>query len=202
MASLLRHLWDGEIVIGRSFPEVLFPVVRGGLSEVELPAATKPMLGENPDLKANGRARLHQFAREHTRSAGWVILADADCLALRNLDHLVSGKSELLVARSGKRCDPGFVAVRGERLGEYLELVEVLGLEGVVGSGKFSVGDFERGEVLRAGDLAVTVEDLANAAVVHFGGLKPEMNQKLAFAFHMMAVYGDKDGLFFDMLES
>ncbi|MFC7339383.1 hypothetical protein ACFQY0_19480 [Haloferula chungangensis] len=166
-ASLLR---DGEIAIGRSFPEAFFPVPREGLGEVELQTRAEIMGGGDSDLRVAGRARLHQFARENSRPASWVVLADADCLALRNLDHLLIDEGELLVARSGIGYDPGFVAVSGERLGEYLDMVEVLELNGVVSSGKFAVAEFERGEVLRAGDPGVTVEDLANAAVMHFGG--------------------------------
>ena len=55
---------------------------------------------------------------------------------------------------------------------------------------------------MRPGDPGVGVRELADAAVIHFAGLAPADKQRLAFAFHMMAVYGDKDGLFFDLLEA
>jgi hypothetical protein len=32
--------------------------------------------------------------------------------------------------------------------------------------------------------------------------MKPEDKQRMAFAFHMMSIYGDKDGLFFDIMEA
>jgi hypothetical protein len=104
--------------------------------------------------------------------------------------------------------DPGFVAVRGNRLHELAcELTAVGGLTpsalaAIANSMKWKVREFERGEVLRPSDPGVTLEDLANAAVIHFSGMKPEDKHRLAFAFHMMAVYGDKDGLFFDMMEA
>ena len=55
---------------------------------------------------------------------------------------------------------------------------------------------------MRPGDPGVGVRELADAAVIHFAGLAPADKQRLAFAFHMMAVYGDKDGLFFNLAQS
>lgn len=202
VASLLRHVWGGELIIGRNFPEVLFPTGRMGLTELELPAAKEAPRTEKHGRKLDCREKLYQLARDQDVSEGWVILADADCVALRNLDHLLGGSKEVLILESGGKCDAGFVAVRAECLRAFLDAVEELGLDVAVASGKWSVGEFERGEVLRAGEPGISIEDLAEAAVVHLGGLKPELKLKLAFALHMMAVYGDKDGLFFDMLEA
>lgn len=39
------------------------------------------------------------------------------------------------------------------------------------------------GKCFEPGTRGGTVDDLAKAAVVHFGGLKPELKHKLAFAY-------------------
>lgn len=138
----------------------------------------------------------------------WILLADADCVALRNMDHLFPSDGDLLVSRAGGVADPGFVAVRGERLREFVGGLRAAGgltetgLATVARSGAWRVRDFERGEVLGASDPDVSLADLAQAAVVHFKGMTAEDKRRFAFAFHMMAIYGDENGLFFDMMEA
>ena len=210
VSSLLRHQWNGSIQIQRNFPEPLFPVERADLKESQsVPVMTEPRMKA---VNWREESRKQQWLRAEEASCeperfDWVLLADADCIALRNPDHLLAGESDLLVSRSGGVADPGFVAVRGERLHALASALNEHGglnasaLEKVLRSGEWRVRDFERGEVLRPCDPGVALADLAQATVIHFSGMKPEDKQRLAFAFHMMAVYGDPDGLFFEMLE-
>lgn len=209
-ASLLRHQWKGAIRIARNFPQPLFPVARTDLREADF----VPPLGKATTkvVKWKSLAREHQLAAAGRIAVAeeydWILLADADCIAIRNLDHLFVGEGDLLVSRSGSVPDPGFVAVRGSRLPDFVKGLRAAGglteagLAAVVQSDTWKVREFERGEVLRPNDTGVTLADLAQAAVIHFSGMKEEEKHQLAFAFHMMAVYGDADGLFFDMMES
>ncbi len=209
VASLLRHLWDGRILLCRNFEEPLFAVERASVKE-----ETYPVERVVPDKELGALRRLARerqtlgWMEEDLEELEWVVLADADCVALRNLDHLFTRREDVLVSRGPAGPDPGFVAIRAARAVEFAGRLEELGglaaepLAAMIAEDGWKVGEFERGEVLRPGDPGVTLEDLANAAVVHFSGMKPEDKQRLAFALHMMAVYGDKDGLFFDMLEA
>jgi hypothetical protein len=210
VSSLLRHLWGGRVLVMRNFEQVMFPVERAGLEE----AALEPQAGLHCGTGHRGAAECRACLLEAAEStvgvgeAEWVLLADADCVALRNLDHLFGGSAELLLSRAGGSPDPGFVGVRGARLAELgVRLrqaggLTAAGLQKVCESGDWRVREFERGEVVRPGDPGVGLKEMADAAVVHFAGLAAGDKQRLAFAFHMMAVYGDRDGLFFDMLET
>jgi hypothetical protein len=72
----------------------------------------------------------------------------------------------------------------------------------VLQAGGFVVREFERGEVVRAFDDGVGLREIMEAAVVVVDGGKPGERTKAAFALHMMKTFGDKDGLFLDLLES
>jgi hypothetical protein len=210
IASLLRHLWDGSLLVVGNMSEPVFPVGRPGLVE--------KALGPLPESGAQWERRLKKFARDQrlrhlleigdAASYNWVLLADADCVALRNLDHLFSPKADLMISRTGQVIDPGFVAVRGsqsERFARALESAGGLnsaGLAVLVDSGKWHVRSFERGEVTRPDDPGMSMRDLLNSAVIHFSGLSAEEKQRLTFAFHMQSVYSDKGGVFLDILEA
>ena len=120
-ASLLRHQWGGRVVVRRNFEHVLFPVERAGLEES---AFGKPFdAGRDGGKAAAAECRDRLLEAAEAAAGGgdweWVLLADADCVALRNLDHLFGGDADLLVSRGGGAPDPGFVAVRGGRLAEF-----------------------------------------------------------------------------------
>ncbi len=98
-SSLLRQFWSGEIVVFRNFVEPLFPVERKGLEEVFVET---PEVGEGREagercLKAALEFRFRAAAQLDPSRYGWMAYLDADCLALRNLDHLFSGDAEILV---------------------------------------------------------------------------------------------------------
>ena len=236
---MVRSVWNGEIRVLRNFEQPLFPTGRQGLLECVNPAFDhhNRLLGwqreeelgeaiEKAGLKGDEWRR--QVAKEAARwllfeeigglvapeNYEWVLLMDADCVVLRNLDHLFDRDVDVLVTELGEP-DPGFVGVRGWLIKDLLtewQSARALrknwdgghwqDLRMAIGRRRWRVGSFERGEVLRASSAGAGLADLKDAAVVHFGGLDPKDKQRLAFGFHLMTVYGDEDGLFLDMLES
>lgn len=239
VSSLLRGVWGGQVRLVRNFEQPLFPTGRQGLLErinVGFDHHNR-LLGwqREADLGEEiGRAGLRgeswqrQVAKEASRLLQfeevarledpevfeWVLLMDADCVVLRNPDHLLDRDEDVLVTHL-KSPDPGVVAIRGGRVKELAlrwqqQRVARRGWDGghgqdlaaALGSGGWRVGRFEGGEVLRADAPGVGLAELKDAAVVHFGGLEPRDKQRLAFGFHLMTVYGDEDGLFLDLLEA
>ena len=99
-SSLLRGFWSGEILVIRNFAQPLFPVERKGLSEIYI---------ETPDFGKGEEAgkRCLKAALESRFLAGqwitnpeqydWICYLDADCLALRDVEHLFAGDADLLV---------------------------------------------------------------------------------------------------------
>ncbi|MBK1835658.1 hypothetical protein [Roseibacillus ishigakijimensis] len=223
-SSLLRSLFGGQIVMERNFPEPLFPIERVDLKELEHDPAD--FLPEEVGPRAQ-RARV-EAALRHAEAAsryGWVTFCDADVVPLRNWDHLlVYREADLLIARQADgQPDAGFFAVRGERVIEFAEewadalahlparstsgdenppRPDEAALAQVVASGKWRVKPFERGEVVQAFAESTGLPDILSAAAVHLKGGSPAEKRKLAFALHMMWVYGDEDGVFLDILES
>ena len=198
----MRHLWDGRVLIGRNFRLPLFPVGRPQLYEVDLPPGLPLAEGRDHKIPSLARQQVLELAYEAGEVDGWALLADADCVALRNLDHLFGGGKDLLVSRISGEIDPGFVAVRGHHLKEFVSDVRDSGLNAVLAGGRWKWAEFEKGEVLHAGDTKWSIDDLARAAVVHMGGLEPTIKRRMAFAFHMMAVYDDDTGRFLDFMEA
>ena len=90
-ASVARTVFEGEFVIFRNSPEPLFLVQREGISEYYV--ETGDMEGEELQACAMGwKAKARQFIdpRRYER----ILFVDADCLLLRNVDHLLSGHPE------------------------------------------------------------------------------------------------------------
>ena len=98
-SSLLRQFWSGEIVVFRNFPEPLFPVERKGLEEVfvETPEVGEGKGAGDRCLKAALEYRFRAAEMLDAARYRWMAYLDADCLALRNLDHLLAGDSDILV---------------------------------------------------------------------------------------------------------
>ncbi len=84
-SSLVRTYWGGEVRVFRNTELPLFFVARAGLEEIQI---------EGTDLRgqelANHAMEWKPKVRQWIdgRQFGWVMFLDADCLALRNLDHL------------------------------------------------------------------------------------------------------------------
>jgi len=99
-SSLLRGFWSGQIVVFRNFAQPLFPVERKGLEEVFI---------QTPDFgkgKEAGKQCLEQALQARFRAVEWIdrpedyewiSYLDADCLALRDLEHLFAGDADILV---------------------------------------------------------------------------------------------------------
>ena len=242
VSSLLRSLWDGEVRALRSAEPPLFPTGRRDLLEKTIPdfesrnrilrwrAEAEPggeggnATGPEGEILRWQVARAAAFellleeasALEHAAECAWVLLMDADCVVLRNLDHLFDREDADILVSSRTAPDPGFVAARGALIGALAaqwrkerekraadwECGRAASLAAALAAGNWRVGVFEKAEVVRASGPGISLNDLKDAAVVHFGGMEPKDKQRLAFAFHMMTVYGDEDGLFLDMLES
>jgi hypothetical protein len=102
--SLLRTMFSGDIVIFRNFEVPVFPVARRGVTElhIETPVWSGPEGAEECHLEAlSWRFR----AREALDPAGYdkVLYLDIDCIALRNIEHLLSGDWEVCARRERGR---------------------------------------------------------------------------------------------------
>ncbi len=221
-SSLLRSLFGGQVVVVRNFPEPLFPVERVGVKEIQ---------EDHPELTSNRDDHWGYFWRERVASLrrfaeaasefDWVIVCDMDVVPLRNWDHLFEGvEGDVLISKTGDgRADAGFFAVRGERVTEFAEAwdraMKVLdgqpyqghrtdgeALATALESGDFRVREFEKGEVMRPFEEGVAFADCLQAAALHLTGVSIEQKAKLAFALHMMWVYGEDEGVFLDILEA
>jgi hypothetical protein len=99
-SSLLRGFWGGEIMVFRNFVQPLFPVERKGLEEIHIDV---PEIGEGPEagkkcLEAALKARFQavEWIEDPARYE-WIVYLDADCLALRDVEHLFAGNADVLV---------------------------------------------------------------------------------------------------------
>lgn len=87
-ASLLRTYFGGDIIIFRNSPDPLFRVQRKGLDEIYIDT---PQLG---GLEGAQDAWCWKYRVKEYIDAGKydkILFLDADCLALRNVDHLLEG---------------------------------------------------------------------------------------------------------------
>jgi len=99
-SSLLRGFWSGRIVVFRNFEQPLFPVERKGLEEVYIQTRD---FGTGRDA---GKKCLEAALQARFRAAEWIdrpedyewiAYLDADCLALRDVEHLFASDADLLV---------------------------------------------------------------------------------------------------------
>lgn len=88
VSSLLRTYFSGDILVFRNSAEPLFHLERGGLSEIFIDSINDDP-GETTDIawRWKYRARHYFDASQYDR----VMFIDADCIALRNIDHLLEG---------------------------------------------------------------------------------------------------------------
>lgn len=122
-SSLLRQFWSGEIVVFRNFPEPLFPVERKGLEEVfvETPEVGEGKGAGDRCLKAALEYRFRAAEMLDASRYRWIAYLDADCLSLRNLDHLFGGEADILV-----QPEPGRTMVESHVFNGYLGWEEEL----------------------------------------------------------------------------
>jgi hypothetical protein len=103
VSSLLRTFFTGDIVVFRNGENPLFLVERKGLEEVQV--ETTPILGHEGAEEA---WRWKYRVAEQLDVTGYdkVMFLDADCLALRNIDHLLEGDWDIAYqTQRGERGD-------------------------------------------------------------------------------------------------
>lgn len=88
VSSLLRTYFNGDIVVFRNSEAPLFLVERKGLIEVEVGA---PQLPGEEGAVASWCWKYRVAEMLDTGGYDKVMFLDADCLALRNVDHLLEG---------------------------------------------------------------------------------------------------------------
>ncbi len=213
-SSLLRYFFNGDVVLWRNFPEPLYPVARSGLHEIETSLAEPKTKNERASAQFfEKRYELASSLTEHSARYSWIIFAYPGVIALRNWDHLFENENADVLISPGADGTPidSFFAVRAEIWVTFLAAwTEVRQspippeneLAAILNSTSFQTAEFERGEVVTPFDDPIDIRDLMEAAVVDLTGGKAEEQTKLAFALHMMRTFGDKDGLFLDLMES
>lgn len=107
-SSLLRNYTAAEIVLFKAFADPVFRVARSGLTEVFIKD-----ISEAHNLKYAVRDFLD------VAHCDWVFYLDADCLALRDIDHLLIQEADLLVA-----AEPG-AKLRDDWFGCYFSDTEL-----------------------------------------------------------------------------
>lgn len=96
VSSLLRTRFSGDIVVFHNSPTPLFMVARAGVREVRLRVPDNA--GPDGNFVAYAQSCKHGVAA-HIDTAAYqrVMFIDCDALALRNIDHLFSGRWDLAV---------------------------------------------------------------------------------------------------------
>ena len=99
-SSLMRGFWGGKLMVFRNFPHPLFPVERKGLDEIFV---ATPEIADVEDavricMKEALAARFMAYQWiERPEQYEWIVYLDADCLALRDVEHLLAGDADILV---------------------------------------------------------------------------------------------------------
>jgi hypothetical protein len=88
VSSLLRTYFTGDIVVFRNSPEPLFLVERKGLEEVYVKT---PQISGQAGAEDAWRWKYKVAEQLDVSEYDKILFLDADCLALRNVDHLLEG---------------------------------------------------------------------------------------------------------------
>lgn len=215
VSSLLRFFFNGEIIVWRNFPEILYPVGRVGVHEFDfVPGSPLKKDADLGEIALKAKLQLAESLVEHSHRYSWIILADNDVITLRNLDHLFENQdADLLVSqRKNGTFNEGFFAIHSSCYLRFLatwkapKVLPIIGspnfLQAIIDSKEFSTRTFERGEVVAPFADQCPVRDIMEAAVVSLAGGTATEKAKLSFALHMMRTFGDEDGVFLDLMES
>jgi len=215
VSSLLRFFFNGDIIVWRNFPEVLYPVARVGVHEFDfIPASPLKKDAHLAEIALKAKLQLAESLVEHAARYSWIVLADHDVLALRNWDHLFENQeADLLVSRQQDgTLDQGFFAIKASEYSRFLDAWKAPKnplsrgssnfLQTIVDTQEFTSRNFERGEFVSPFIDQCPIRDIMDAAVVSLTGGTPTEKTKLSFALHMMRTFGDEDGVFLDLMES
>jgi len=215
ISSLLRFFFNGDIIVWRNFPELLYPVARVGVHEFDF-VPTPPLKKDANfrEIALKAKLQLAESLVEHAARYSWIILADNDVLTLRNLDHLFENQdADLLVShKDDGSFDQGFFAIKGSEYSRFLDAWKSPRtprsqgssnfLQAIVNTQEFTFKTFERGEIVSPFTDQCPIREIMEAAVVNLAGGTPTEKTKLSFALHMMRTFGDEDGVFLDLMES
>lgn len=231
IASFLRSLFTGDVVVPHAGEKPLFKVERARLTEVPIKfdefERAEEIGGRAPrDYLLNLCTQIRPEPRQ------WVIIADPAGIALRNIDHLIPPdlpgpyappEVDFLWARvneggSGPRDEagPGLWAVRGEflplvleRWKEAWEAEPNAGIEDerriwsdVVRKLPIRKKAFERGEVICPSVGAVDWKALCSAAYVSIPDWPETERWKFLQALYFMTYFGDETGMMVNVLEA
>jgi hypothetical protein len=91
--SLVRTLFSGEFVVFRSSPEPIFQVERKGITEIHVEVGATNDLEHGTEQAWGMKYRVRDLVQELIDEGGYekVMFIDTDCLAIRNIDHLLEG---------------------------------------------------------------------------------------------------------------
>ncbi len=215
VSSLLRFFFNGDIIVWRNFPEILYPVARVGVHEFDfIPSSPIKKNASLAEIALKAKFQLAESLTEHAARYSWIILADSDVLTLRNLDHLFENQdADLLVSRKQDgTLNEGFFAINSSQYLRFLEAwkaPKILPsprnpnfLQAVIDTKEFTSNTFERGEIVSPFADDSPIRDIMEAAVASLAGGTTTEKTKLSFALHMMRTFGDEDGVFLDLMES
>lgn len=99
-SSILRSMWSGKILAFHNFSLPIFPLERKGLDEIYI----KPLA---PGSRRSGAPGCLQAGFEGFLQAsqsiqdpweyGWIVFLDANCLLMRDIEHLLTDDVDILV---------------------------------------------------------------------------------------------------------
>ena len=92
-SSLVRTHFNGEVVIFRNTGEPIFQLDRLGITECEVNAEDVLNGAEATELGWSAKYRVRKTVQRMIGEQGFekIFFIDCDCLALRNIDHLLDG---------------------------------------------------------------------------------------------------------------
>jgi hypothetical protein len=238
--SLLRNYFAGTVVVVRNSPEPLFRLLREGLEEIYAPEETR-LIGFGRESGTFGR---HEIISQRQTAAAWkvkahalfdaaghdiVLYADADCVTLRGIEHLVEEGAwdiRYLPSVAGERGEPAHAvssAVWGVRGGLCAEVMRewerrMAGLRGDEAkpdhaawsslindcrSGRlpWRALPFEAHEIVCPLEQPLAWPRVREAALLHCTGLPTGDRIDFMFAMYMRKYFSDPRGTLLNLLD-
>lgn len=244
VGSLLRNYFAGTVIVVRNTPEPVFRLLREGLEEVYVPedfvTVSDPASGME---RSAGTFTRNEIVRQRRTAASWkvkahslfhagghdiVMYADADCLTLRGIEHLVEEDAwdiRYLPTSTGERgtvahpVSSAVWAVRGRLCGEVMREWECR-MTDQVGNAAADhaawsslIADCRRGllpwralpfeshEIVCPLVGALSWPRTREAALLHCTGLPTAERINFMFAMYMQKYFSDPRGTLLNLLE-